>query len=102
MSTIAIHHPDDPKRPKVIPAERFDPARHRRWTEGETEPATRTEASTGLPENFPARDQLHAADIRTIHGVRAVQDLDAIPGIGQKREATILAYLADLEDDGEG
>lgn len=37
--TVAIHHPHDPLRPTVIPADRYDPDVHRLWDDsGSDEP----------------------------------------------------------------
>ena len=53
-----------------------------------------------LPVDFPGRDDLIEAGITTLDAVRAIKDLDAIPGIGQKTEEKILAYLEELGAEG--
>lgn len=60
-----------------------------------TEP-TDTGENTPLPEDFPGRDELHAADVTTVEAVTALSDeeLDGITGIGP---ATITRIRAALE-----
>lgn len=84
--TVAIHHPRDPSRPTVIPARRYDPARHQIWRSARPEPEA-------LPQDLPGRAALIAAGVSTMEGLRAIPDLDEIPGIGQATERRIHAYL---------
>lgn len=93
MSTVAIHHPRDPKRPTVIPADRFDESVHRKWIE----PGEAT--VTPLPDDLPGRSVLVSAGIRTMEMLAEIPNLDEIPGIGQKTEADILAYLGAPDGD---
>ncbi len=49
---------------------------------------------TPIPEEFPGRDALEAAEVTTIEGVpRHPDDLVAIPGIGKGTAAKILEAL---------
>ena len=49
---------------------------------------------TPMPEEFPGRDALEAAEVRTIEGVpRHEDELVAIPGIGKGTAAKILKAL---------
>lgn len=49
--TVAIHHPQDPTRPTVIPADRYDPDRHTIWGDTPKEP------TDGCPERAAAPDE---------------------------------------------
>lgn len=106
MSRIAIHHPKDHTRPTMIAAERYDPDLHELWdpeaAQPDAAPAFVPEPAEPddilLPDGFPHREFVIGAGIRTIHEARAVPDWDQYEGIGQAREADIVAYLADLEE----
>lgn len=87
MSTVAIHHPQDPKRPTVIPADRFDASVHERWVE----PGAPTK--TPLPGGLPGRDALMAAGITTLEMLREVPDFCEVPGIGAKTDEALRTYL---------
>lgn len=56
VNTVAVHHPRDPARPTVIPADRYDPEQHTLWG---------SEQATG---DEPAGDD------------RAPQEGDGLPG----------------------
>ena len=49
---------------------------------------------TPIPEDFPGRDKLEEAEIRTIEGIpRDADDLIAFPGIGKGTASKILKAL---------
>lgn len=58
--TVAVHHPRDPTRPTVIPADRYDPEHHKLWDpepveeprEIEDREAPNTEEVEGLPDGY--------------------------------------------------
>ena len=92
---VAIRHPKDPSRPRVIPSARFDPARHELWDEAPEAPRP------GLPEDLPGRVALIGAGITTMAEIEALRDFDAVPGIGQVTEARLVAYLERARSYGE-
>lgn len=88
--TVAVVHPVDPGRPTVIPATMFDPEVHTLWDERDTGSPTPDE----LPTELPGRKALLEAGLKTITQVRAVRDFGQIPGIGEKTEERLVAWLA--------
>ena len=83
---VAIHHPQDPTRPTVIPDAMYDPEIHKLWVDRGTYP--------GLPDDLPGRSAFISAGYYTLAAVRACRDFDEVPGIGQATEARLVAYLA--------
>lgn len=85
MSTVAIRHPHDPKRPTVIRAELYDERIHELWVEPKAD---------DLPDDLPGRAALLSAGFVTMHGVVQCDDFGAVPGIGETTERRLRAYLA--------
>ena len=107
---VAIRHPQDPNRPKMIAAAKYDSAKHVLWGgryvaevrvfEGYEDPVfSPAQSGTEIPEGFPGRTALVAFGFTTLEEVRAVQDFDEIPGIGQVTEQRIVEYLEALESE---
>ncbi len=46
-----------------------------------------------IPDDFPGRDELLRAEVRTLQGVRALSDLTSVPGIGPATAKRINARL---------
>lgn len=64
--TVAIHHPNDPTRPKLIRRENYDPNEHRLWVEPEKStpaPTARARAAPAAPPSTPRSEPSEPARI---------------------------------------
>lgn len=67
--------------------------RTRYWIRAREIAGARPDGPAGLPEDFPAREELLHAGVDSLEAVAAVEDLTAIPGIGPAKAKRVLSKL---------
>ena len=87
---ILIHHRQEPWRAETVSEAVYDPEEHVLWGALDVD-------DDALPDDFPERDLVIDLGITTLAQARAVRDWDEMEGIGETREARIVAWLEENE-----